>query len=278
VVVGEVLDVLGINLLVGTTLSLLEETLSLGLLGSQVVIKSEANFFLDNLGLSFALLTRLALLAGFALFTRLLLATFYGILSNFGILAPVALSVATLLVTTSATTSAVMTIEWVSFLTGLSFKSILTTTSTTLFSASWNVNDLAVLTSCGKGSSGSIAATSALTITAWSALTITTGSIAATATTTAVTTTAATSVAATTAALIAASRSAILNLFEFLSLVGWESLGNLDGNLFLGLGGLDSDLLNFSDFGSEGFLISEGSKSVCFHVCSKEGDEISFTI
>lgn len=99
------LDVLGLHLLVSTGLVLSQKTLGGGLLLGEVVIKSEANFLLLNDGLfNRGLLNGLFFLVLFLSYNLTLGLGFFrnGLL----VVTPVALSVATLRLVTSATASA----------------------------------------------------------------------------------------------------------------------------------------------------------------------------
>lgn len=271
------LDVLGVNLLDGAAFLLLVEALALGLLLGHVHIQGEADLlFNDGLGLGLFGLG-FAGLAGFSRFAGGLGLdlTFFAFLkgeSTSSIFAPVALSMAALLVTTSAATGTVLTVVGVCTLTRL-------TLETRAVGASEGAGLVLSIDECllavdsgGDGSPRSVASAATTTIATarFSFRAFGTTSTAATFATTASASVA--TATATTAALATSLRLiAVLDTFKLLGALDLcdGGLGHLDGNLFLGGRGLGCNGGSLGLLGNL-FFISECSESVLLHNYSSQ--------
>jgi hypothetical protein len=285
------LDLLVSNSLVLSHFLLLDETLGFGLFGFQVIIESEPDFFLFHYGFSLDLFSGLSfssLTFGFCFSGNF---TFdwggVAVLSARDLIAPATTAVTALLVTASAATSTVLTIEGVVLLTRLALESSALSTTLCTFN---NGSVFAI----GKGSSWSASATTTAVATTafftfWAFTTLTLGTLTAltlgtltaltlgTLTALAlgtITTTATSAASAFTLGSVAsfatstatATSSRFLSVIDFLEscLVGFVDgcSDYLDDWLFLGFCLFDRDLdcLLLGRL----FLHSESFKSICF--------------
>jgi hypothetical protein len=293
------LDLLVSNSLVLSHFLLLDETLGFGLFGFQVIIESEPDFFLFHYGFSLDLFSGLSfssLTFGFCFSGNF---TFdwggVAVLGARDLIAPATTAVTALLVTASAATSTVLTIEGVVLLTRLALESSALSTTLCTFN---NGSVFAI----GKGSSWSASATTTAvtttafftfwaftTLTFWAFTTLTLGTLTTltfgtltaltlgtltalalgTITTTATSAASAftlRSVASFATSTATATSSRFLSVIDFLEscLVGFVDgcSDYLDDWLFLGFCLFDSDLdcLLLGRL----FLHSESFKSICF--------------
>jgi hypothetical protein len=254
VLVVEILNVLFGHLLDVAALLLGKETRRLSFSGGIVVVKSEADLLVLRLGLDLSLGT------GFTAGLLFLLLLFGVVVAFSAFLAPVALTMATLLVAAAASSGAVLAVVGVSILTGFSLVAVTTTTGAV--GGLTFLGSLKLITSMGGlGGLRSVTTATAALATFTAFTTLTTGAI--TAGLRSVTTTTATTASALTATLLLVLVTNALELVG-ISLVDLSLLNLHNGSL---LGFLLFDLLlSLLDLGGLGILISKSAESVSFHL------------